>query len=429
MVGRSFQLCPGQHFPLSSAPSRSKIRPKPISNCEGDVAIKPRIDQAESLHGSQSTVAYRCCKVMAVRDEIVQVAEFRILQFWAIFLVVIGTTACETGSQRHPELPLLEPLAVQATVNIAHDAAASDAGFFIAAEKGYFEEVGIEVKFVQFPSGAEMLPMVAADQVQVAGGVTSTALFNAIDRKLGVRLLGDKGHNIPGRPFATMVLRQGLADQVKEVSHLKGRKIGTASIQSSNEYSIDTILASGGLQKSDVEIVVLDTFTNLTLALSTAAIDAAWQVEPFITIGIQKQVFKRFVDMSQILPSGQFAVLLGSPAFSRNLELSGRFMVAYLRGVRDYVDTFTFGKADEEIYRILTTHTDLKEADHWRRVNVPGLNPNGYFFKEDVRRQIQWFKENGYYEGTLDIDEVTDYASVDFALQVLGRYRYPIDIR
>ena len=154
-----------------------------------------------------------------------------------------------------------------------------------------------------------------------------------------------------------------------------------------------------------------------------------WQVEPFITIGIQKQVFKRFVDMSQILPSGQFAVLLGSPAFSKNLELSGRFMVAYLRGVRDYVDTFTFGKADEEIYRILTKHTDLKEADHWRRVNVPGLNPNGYFFKEDVRRQIQWYKENGYYEGTLDIDEVTDYASVDFALQVLGRYRYPIDIR
>ena len=148
----------------------------------------------------------------------VHAAESRILQYWAIFLVVIGTTACETGSQRRPELPHLEPLAVRATVNIAHDAAASDAGFFIAAEKGYFEEVGIEVKFVKFPSGAEMLPMVAADQVQVAGGITSTALFNAIDRKLGVRLLGDKGHNIPGRPFATMVLRLALADQVKEVS-------------------------------------------------------------------------------------------------------------------------------------------------------------------------------------------------------------------
>ena len=42
-----------------------------------------------------------------------------------------------------------------------------------------------------------------------------------------------------------------------------------------------------------------------------------------------------------------------------------------------------------------------------------------------MRRQIQWFKENGYYEGTLDIDEVTDYASVDFALQVLGRLPIP----
>ena len=97
------------------------------------------------------------------------------------------------------------------------------------------------------------------------------------------------------------------------------------------------------------------------------------------------------------------------------------------RGVRDYVDTFTFGETDEEIYRILAQYTDLKSVDHWKQVNVPGLNPNGYFVKSDVRKQIQWFKDNGYYKGQLEVDEVTDYGPVDFALQVLGRYRYPID--
>ena len=187
------------------------------------------------------------------------------------------------------------------------------------------------------------------------------------------------------------------------------------------------MLAAGQLQKRDVDIVVLDSYTNLTMALSTGAIDVAWHIEPFITIGIQKKIFKRFKDMSSILPNGQFALLLGSSEFSGNRELSGRFMVAYLRGVRDYVDTFTFGDIDEEIYQILAKYTDLKNIDHWGQVNVPGLNPNGYFFKSDVRKQIQWFKDNGYYKGQLNLDEVTDYGPVDFALQVLGRYRYPID--
>ena len=321
----------------------------------------------------------------------------------------------------------LTPLVPAVTVAVAVDRAASDAGFFIAAERGYFKELGIEVEFVRFSSSAEMLPMVASEQIQVAGGITSTAFFNAIDRNIGLRLLADKGHNMPGKPFVNIVLRNPLADSVKQISDLKGRRIGTVTIQDANEYCIDAVLAAGGLQKRDVSIVVLDSYTNLTMALSTGAIDAAWHIEPFITIGIREKIFKRFTDMSSVLPNGQFALLVGSSEFSGNRELSGRFMVAYLRGVRDYVDTFTFGETDEEIYRILAQYTDLKSVDHWKQVNVPGLNPNGYFFKSDVRKQIQWFKDNGYYTGQLEVDEVTDYGPVDFALQVLGRYRYLID--
>ena len=76
----------------------------------------------------------------------------------------------------------LAPLNPPVTVNVATDFSASDGAYYIAYARGYFEELGLQIKFTQFPSSTEMLPMLAIDQIQVAGGITSTSFFNAIDR-------------------------------------------------------------------------------------------------------------------------------------------------------------------------------------------------------------------------------------------------------
>ncbi len=329
------------------------------------------------------------------------------------------------GSQRIADLAPLNPPVV---VRIATDHSASDMGYYIADARGYLREVGIQAEFVNFPSSSEMLPMLAVDNVQVGGGITSTALFNAIDRGLDVRFLADQGHNIPGNPFYTMVVGKGVQQELKEIRDLKGRKVGLASIGSVNEYLLETALAAGNQKKSDIEMVVIDSYGNLTVALGNGAIDVAMHVEPFITLGTRLNLLDMFVDYSQILPEAQLSVMLGSQQFTERVEVSGRFMVAYLRGVRDAVDTFMQGKKDGEIYRILVQYTDLKDLELWREIAFPGLNPNGYFFKEDVRNQIRWYKRNGYYKGDINIDEVTDYSPVKFALEYLGSYDYPLEI-
>jgi NitT/TauT family transport system substrate-binding protein len=334
---------------------------------------------------------------------------------------VISTVTAQPGGHLSPLQPVV-------TVNVATDLSSSDAGFFLGEARGYFREVGIEIKFVRFPSSTEMLPMVAIDQIQVAGGITSVALFNAVKRGVGLRFLADKGHNLPQKPYDTVVVRRELLSEIREIKDLKGRRFGTASIESANEYLIDAVLAAGGLGKGDVDIVVLDSFSNITLALMNGAIDAALHLEPFITIGMQQGVLEKLLDLTQILPRAQLGLLVASPTFCGRLELSGRFMVAYLRGLRDYVDTFIYGKKDEEIYRIMAEYTDLKDVNLWKQVTVPGLNPNGYFFKDDIKKQIQWYKRKGYYKGDVDVDEVTDYRPVDFALRYLGRHRYPISM-
>ena len=344
---------------------------------------------------------------------------FRVVQTLILVAVITNTLSAQQTSR-------LTPLKPPVTVNIGTDRSSSDAGFFVGVAKGYFQEVGIKIKLVNFPSSTEMLPMVAADQIQVAGGITSTALFNAVTRGIGLRLLADKGHNLPQKPFDTIVVKKELLSDIKQISDLKGKKLGTASIESANEYLIDAVLAAGNLQEGDVQIVVIDSYSNITLALMNGAIDAALHLEPFITIGIQQNIFERFLDLTEIIPRAQLGLLIASPMFAENLELSGRFMVAYLRGVRDYVDAFLYHKNDQQLYRIMAKYTDLKDINLWKKVAVPGLNPNGYFFKDDIEKQIQWYKDKGYYRGNIDLETVTDYRPVNFALRHLGTHDYPL---
>ena len=74
----------------------------------------------------------------------------------------------------------LAPLKKRTKVVVAEDGAASGAGFYIANEKGYFDDYNIEVEFAQFANSDDMLPALAAGEVDIAGGISTASFFNAI---------------------------------------------------------------------------------------------------------------------------------------------------------------------------------------------------------------------------------------------------------
>ena len=58
----------------------------------------------------------------------------------------------------------------------------SSAPYFIGIEEGYFEEQGIEVEVVNLVSTEEVMPALASGQVDVASGLLSAGMLNAIAR-------------------------------------------------------------------------------------------------------------------------------------------------------------------------------------------------------------------------------------------------------
>jgi NitT/TauT family transport system substrate-binding protein len=94
------------------------------------------------------------------------------------------------------------------------------------------------------------------------------------------------------------------------------------------------------LKPADITLTVVP-FTEMIAALANRAVDAAWVVEPFVTIGTVQGVSKRVVPMAEAYPGAVTMVVMLSPVFARDqADAARRFVTAHLRGQRDYYRAF-----------------------------------------------------------------------------------------
>lgn len=326
-----------------------------------------------------------------------------------------GGEAGAGGAEALPPLDPREPL------RIAEDGSPSGAAFYIATERGYFAEMGLDPEFVTFESSAYMLPAVASGDVDVAGGVMTASFLNAVERGLPIRIIADKGRNVPGASYFDLVRSTRVMNEIQSLEDMRGRRFAITSEGSVDHIFAELSLRAAGLTEDEVEWVIIRDFGQINPALANGSVDVAMHIEPLITAGEAEGILDRWIDATEFAPDFQVAVALASPAFINDREEAARrFMVAYLKGLRDYYAAFIDGVDTDEIIDIMTRYTPMKDADLWRRVNVVGLNPDGYVIAESVEFQIVWFKEQGLYEGDLTAADLIDHSLVDFAIDYLG---------
>jgi ABC-type nitrate/sulfonate/bicarbonate transport system substrate-binding protein len=76
--------------------------------------------------------------------------------------------------------PLILPSAqAAAPIRMGYIGISSDAGIFIALDKGYFKEQGIELALERFGLGADQMALLGSGRLEIASGALSPTLFNA----------------------------------------------------------------------------------------------------------------------------------------------------------------------------------------------------------------------------------------------------------
>jgi len=145
----------------------------------------------------------------------------------------------------------------------------------IAKAKEYFKAIGVQLKIVEFDSGAAVVSAIAAGSIDI-GLVGTTPATTAISKNLGVELIWI--HGILGKSEALAVKNSA---GVKSVADLAGKKVATP-FGSTGHYSLLSALELNGVSASDVSVLDLQP-KDIFAAWKRGDIDAAYVWDPVLS--------------------------------------------------------------------------------------------------------------------------------------------------
>lgn len=166
----------------------------------------------------------------------------------------------------------------------------------VAEDRGFFAAEGLEVKNTFMAGGSPAAAAMMGGSVDAASGaVTRAVLLRAkgLDVTLLVGLAGI-------RDWAITVDAKRHAG-VGSVKALKGLKIATSRRGSDGEQITRWIVEDAGLEVggAGVSLIQIGGYDNHLIAIQKGDVDGAMLPEPFVTMGVQKGVVKRVVDLLQ----------------------------------------------------------------------------------------------------------------------------------
>jgi NitT/TauT family transport system substrate-binding protein len=268
-----------------------------------------------------------------------------------------------------------------------------------------------------------MIPPLAASQVDVANADAGTPLLNALGRGLPIRFVADGNHTGPGHSNLAWVVRQDLVDggAVRDLPDLRGKRISPRARGSLVDMLAHRTLALAGLQPADVDLQYI-LAPNMMVAFANGALDAGILGEPQVAAAVDQGFGARWRGMDELFGSFQNTLIVYGPTMATQRQDTGRrFMVGYLRGLRDHIDAFDGGRDVDAVIAILTRHTSIKDPATYKRMVLPEFDPNAQMNVESVREQMQWFVANGFIPNPVALDDYFDPSYLDYAVGVLGR--------
>ncbi len=306
------------------------------------------------------------------------------------------------------------------TVHVDHVPLMNFAPLYVAIERGYFKEQGIEIDLQRVASGTEAMPFLAQGQIDVGAIGIASSTFNSVKRGFDVEIVASAAY-FPDKNNPTVVLvRKELMDsgKVKTIADLKGKKVGVAGTAgSTGAYLLSKALETARLKPTDVDMQNLAN-PDMVTALANGAIDAALIGSPFSQQAVQAG--SAVVLLSDWLPGASSTAYLYSAKFIKeHPETALRFMAALIKGSRAMQGDQYLSPENLAAYVKWTGSPEaaIKAASPLR------YDPNLTVARESIADQERVDRDNGWsdYKDALDLGQLIDESFGQRAVSALGK--------
>lgn len=164
-------------------------------------------------------------------------------------------------------------------MNIGYLPSPEDLLYFVAQEKGYFKEQGIDAELFQFTNSAEGLNAIVAGKVDVgAFGVSAPLAFTA--KGADIMMIG--GQNSGACALVCMPDRY---EELKDIKNYQGKKIASVRLSTADVIFRGALLDAGiDWRKGDAKMIEMESPAATMEALKKGSVDAALIWTPYVAM-------------------------------------------------------------------------------------------------------------------------------------------------
>src|SRR5262245_55581929 len=213
-----------------------------------------------------------------------------------------GTPASGFASARLPAMT---------TIKFGYTPFLSGSPVFLAIERGYFEQLNLNLDMIRFNSGALMVAPLASNELDAGNGGLSPGLYNALMRDVRLKLIADGSRSRAGFGTSISLVRQDLWDAgaIRTPTDLRGRHVSFATEGSPIDYMMRNLLAQNGMTMDDMDVVRL-TSSDVLVGLQNRAVDVATAAEPFPTQVQQMGVAQKWLTDGDVVAGFQIGAIM-----------------------------------------------------------------------------------------------------------------------
>jgi NitT/TauT family transport system substrate-binding protein len=323
---------------------------------------------------------------------------------------LVGLLALSAGALARAEEPLKAKIGVLRL--------SSSAPVFIAQDKGYFREAGLDVELKFFDAAQPIAVATTSGDVDFGITAFTAGLYN-LAGKGTLKVIGGMSREKAGYPLiGYFASNNAYAAGLKTPRDLAGKRIAVTQVGSSFHYSLGLLADKYGFKLADVKIVPLQSLSNAAAALKGETVDAA--LLPVSTA-------RRLMDDGGAKLLGwvgdetpwQLGAVFASPKTLANKALVTKLIGVLARADREYHDVILAsvkeGKAaindkTRPLLEIIAKYTNLPVEQVVG--NCAYIDPDGKLDVKNVDNQIKWLQEQGFVDKGFDADAIIDKAYV-----------------
>jgi NitT/TauT family transport system substrate-binding protein len=297
----------------------------------------------------------------------------------------------------------------------------SHAPSFVAYERGYFRDAGLDVEFKFFQAAQPMAVAIASRDADFGVTAITGGLISLAD-KGAAKVIGGALQEEPGIDGQKILASNAAYDAgLTDPSKLKGKAFGITTAGSSFHYMGAKIAEAEGFA-GDLTFKPLQKVGAIIGALKSGQIDA-WSIVPHIAKALDGAGAVKIIgDVSDYLPDYQVTTVFTSAHNAENeQDRTAAFLEAFSRGAADFnaalVDQTAGADAAEEMVRLIHkyVYTDrpYEKAAPSIRNGAMRINAGAALNKGSVQDQLDWFKSEGLVKDSVTFDTLVDPSYVE----------------